>query len=156
MPASNPAGLDGAWRSLFRFTVGAYWLYFAASKWAGIQWVHAVLVGAAKVNPIPGLKQLLEAFVVPNWQLFTIGQTIGETLVAVLLIAGLATRIAGVLATLLATGLALVIAFGVSDSGFQWLYYLGLLASAQVVASGPGSIALDRLRFVPAWARLGA
>jgi hypothetical protein len=78
---------------------------------------------------------------------------VGETHVAVLLILGIGTRWAGILATLLAANLALTVAFGVSDDGFRWLYYLALLASAQVIVSGPGPIALSRFGWVPAFLR---
>ena len=151
MPASR---LPGLWQSLFRFAVGCYWLYFAASKWAGIDWIRPLIQGMPQTNPIPGLRQMLAALVVPHWQFFAVTQTAGETVVGILLIAGLATRLAGIGATLLATGLALTIGFGVTYMGFQWLYYLAVLVSAQVVAAGPGSVALDRFRLVPAWARL--
>ena len=141
------------WPSLFRIVVGLYWLYFASQKWQGIGWMHAVLVGAARVNPIPGLHELLVSIVVPNWVPFALAQSAGETTVAILLILGLASRWAGVLGLLLATGLALTVAFGVTDDGFRWLYYLAVLVNAQVIASGPGPIALGRFGWVPAWLR---
>ncbi len=91
--------------------------------------------------------------VVPNWQLFAVAQAVGETVVAVLLIIGLGTRWAAILGTLLAANLALTVAFAVNDDGFRWLYYLGLLATAQVIVSGAGSIALSRFGWVPAFLR---
>ncbi|HEV2475726.1 MAG TPA: DoxX family membrane protein [Candidatus Dormibacteraeota bacterium] len=142
-----------AWPSLLRIVVGFYWLYFASQKWQGIGWMQPVLVGAARVNPIPGLHELLVSIVVPNWVPFALAQSAGETAVAILLILGLASRWAGVLGLLLATGLALTVAFGVTDDGFRWLYYLAVLVNAQVIASGPGLIALGRFGWVPAWLR---
>ena len=59
-----------------------------------------------------------------------------------LLILGLATRWAGILGLLLAANLALTVAFGVSDDGFRWLYYLAVIVNAQVIISGPGPFAL--------------
>jgi hypothetical protein len=72
---------------------------------------------------------------------------------AVLLILGLATRWAGVLGFLLAVNLALTVAFALNDDGFRWMYYLAVLANAQIIVSGPGPIALDRFGWVPAWLR---
>jgi hypothetical protein len=145
--------MSNAWPSLFRLVVGLYWLFFASQKWQGIGWMHPVLVGAARVNPIPGLHELLVSVVVPNWVPFALAQSVGETMVAILLILGLGTRWAGVLGLLLATGLALTVAFAVKDDGFRWLYYLGVLVNAQVIASGPGPYALGRFGWVPAWLR---
>ncbi len=141
------------WASLFRITVGLYWLYFASQKWQGVGWMHSLIVGTAQANPIPGLREFLTSFVVPNWFLFALGQAVGETLVAVLLILGFGTRWAAILGTLLAANLALTVAFAVNDDGFRWLYYLGLLATAQVIVSGPGPIALSRFGWVPAFLR---
>ena len=138
-----------AWPSLFRFSVGLYWLYFASTKWNGVDWVRPLMQGAGAANPIPGLKELLTDVVAPNWFLFAVAQTAGETVVAVLLILGLATRWAAVLGVLLAVGLALVVAFEVSDPGFRWLYYLAVLVTAQVVVSGAGPYALSRFAWVP-------
>jgi uncharacterized membrane protein YphA (DoxX/SURF4 family) len=115
--------------------------------------MQPVLVEAARVNPIPGLHQVLVSIVVPNWVPFALAQTAGETTAAILLIVGLLSRWAGVLGLLLATGLALTVAFAVNDDGFRWLYYLGVLVNAQVVASGPGPYALGRFGWVPAWLR---
>ena len=142
-----------AWPSLFRIVVGLYWLYFASQKWQGIGWMQPVLAGAARANPIPGLHEVLVSIVVPNWIPFALAQSAGETIVAILLILGLASRWAGVLGLLLATGLALTVAFGVTDDGFRWLYYLAVLVNAQVIASGPGPYALGRFGWVPAWLR---
>jgi uncharacterized membrane protein YphA (DoxX/SURF4 family) len=145
--------MSKAWPSIFRIVVGLYWLYFASQKWQGIGWMQPVLVEAARVNPIPGLHQVLVSIVVPNWVPFALAQTAGETTVAILLILGLATRWAGILGFLLAAGLALTVAFAVNDDGFRWLYYLGVLINAQVIASGPGPFAVGRFGWVPAWLR---
>ena len=91
--------------------------------------------------------------VVPNWQLFALGQAAGETVVGILLILGLGTRWAAILALLLAVNLALTVAFAVGDVGIRWLYYLAVLASAQVIVSGPGPFALSRFSWVPAFLR---
>ena len=139
--------------SIFRIVVGLYWLYFASQKWQGVGWMHGVMDSMAKDNPIPGLHEILVSFVAPNWFLFALAEAAGETLVAVLLILGLATRGAGFLGLLMATGLALTVAFGVNDDGFRWLYYLGVLVNAQVIASGPGPLAVGRFGWVPAWLR---
>ncbi len=139
--------------SIFRIVVGLYWLYFASQKWQGVGWMHGVVDSMAKDNPIPGLHEILVSFVAPNWFLFALAEAAGETLVAVLLILGLATRGAGILGLLMATSLALTVAFSVSDDGFRWLYYLGVLVNAQVIASGPGPLALGRFGWVPAWLR---
>lgn len=139
--------------SIFRIVVGLYWLYFASQKWQGVGWMHGVIDSMAKDNPIPGLHEILVSFVAPNWFLFALAEAAGETLVAVLLILGFATRGAGILGLLMATGLALTVAFSVSDDGFRWLYYLGVLVNAQVIASGPGALALGRFGWVPAWLR---
>ena len=138
-----------AWPSLFRFVVGLYWLYFASTKWTGVEWVKGLMQGAGAANPIPGLREILTDIVAPNWYFFAVAQTIGETIVGVLLIVGLATRWAAVLGVLLAMGLALVVAFEVSDPGFRWLYYLAVLVTAQVVVSGAGPYALSRFSWVP-------
>lgn len=141
------------WPSLFRIVVGLYWLYFASQKWQGIGWMRGVLVSAARVNPIPGLHEFLVSVVVPNWMPFALAQTVAENMVAVLLILGLATRWAGVLGFLLAVNLALTVAFAVHDDGFRWLYYLAVLANAQIIVSGPGPVALGRFGWVPEWLR---
>jgi uncharacterized membrane protein YphA (DoxX/SURF4 family) len=145
--------MSSAWPSLFRIVVGIYWLYFASQKWQGVGWMHAVMDSMAKANPIPGLHELLVTVIAPNWFPFAIAEAFGETLVAVLLILGLASRWAGILGLLLASGLALTVAFAVTDDGFRWLYYLGVLINAQVIASGPGPFALGRFGWVPAWLR---
>jgi uncharacterized membrane protein YphA (DoxX/SURF4 family) len=141
------------WRSIFRIAVGAYWLYFASTKWTGLDWTRGVIQHAAAANPVPGLRQLLVEVVAPNWYAFSLAQTIGETLVAVLLIAGLATRAAAVLGSLLALGLAVLLSVAVFDVGFRWLYYLGILVNVEVVFTGPGRLALQHGRLVPAWLR---
>jgi uncharacterized membrane protein YphA (DoxX/SURF4 family) len=145
------ANVAEAWPSLFRITVGLYWLYFASTKWQGVGWVRGLIQSAGESNPIPGLHELLVQVVAPNWFLFAVAQTVGETVVAVLLILGLATRWAAILGLLLATSLALVVAFEVKDDGFRWLYYLGVLVNAQVIVSGAGPIALARFSWVPAY-----
>jgi uncharacterized membrane protein YphA (DoxX/SURF4 family) len=142
-----------AWASIFRITVGLYWLYFASSKWTGVGWMRDLIQSAGSANPIPGFRQILDQLVAPNWFLFAVAQTAGETTVAILLILGLATRWAGVLGTLLAIGLALVVGFEVKDEGFRWLYYLGVLVNAQVIVSGAGPFALSRFSWVPAYLR---
>jgi uncharacterized membrane protein YphA (DoxX/SURF4 family) len=138
------------WPSLFRIVVGLYWLYFASQKWQGVGWMKSLIDSTGRVNPIPGLHELLVSVVAPNWLPFAIAQAAGETLVAVLLILGLATRWAGVLGFLLAANLALTVAFLVNDDGFRWLYYLAVLANAQIIVSGPGPLALGRFGWVPA------
>ena len=142
-----------AWPSLFRITVGLYWLYFASTKWLGVAWIQGLLQSAGSSNPIPGLRELLTNVVAPNWFIFAVAQTVGETVAAILLILGLATRWAGILGLLLATGLALTVGFEVKDDGFRWLYYLAVLVNAQIIASGPGPIALSRFAWVPAFLR---
>jgi uncharacterized membrane protein YphA (DoxX/SURF4 family) len=141
------------WPSLVRVTVGLYWLYFASQKWQGVGWMRDLIIATARANPIPGLHEFLTSVVVPNWLPFALGQAVGETIVAVLLLLGLGTRWAAILGTLLAANLALTVAFAVNDDGFRWLYYLGLLATAQVIVSGPGPIALSRFGWVPAFLR---
>jgi len=138
------------WPSLFRIVVGLYWLYFASQKWQGVGWMKSLIESTGRVNPIPGLHELLVSVVAPNWLPFALAQAAGETLVAVLLILGLATRWAGVLGFLLAANLALTVAFLVNDDGFRWLYYLAVLANAQIIVSGPGPLALGRFGWVPA------
>jgi uncharacterized membrane protein YphA (DoxX/SURF4 family) len=141
--------MSDAWPSLFRFTVGVYWLYFASMKWTGVDWMKGLIESAGKANPIPGLHEILINVVAPNWYPFAILQTIGETVVGVLLLVGLATRWAGILGLLLAANLALVVAFQVQDDGFRWLYYLAVLVNAQVIVSGPGPYALSSFGWVP-------
>lgn len=145
--------LGKLWPSLLRVTVGLYWLYFASQKWNGVQWMQSVIKATADVNPIPGLHQFLESVVVPNWFLFAVCQGVGETVVAVLLIVGFATRWAAILGVLLGANLAFTVAFGVTDDGFRWLYWLGLVVNAQVLVSGAGPIALSRFKWVPAYLR---
>ena len=145
--------LGETWSSLFRVVVGLYWLYFASQKWQGVGWMRDLIRQTANSNPIPGLHELLVAFVVPNWLPFAVAQGAGETVVAIALILGLATRWAGILGLLLALNLALTVAFAVSDDGFRWIYYLAVLINAQVIASGPGPIALSRFKWVPAFLR---
>jgi uncharacterized membrane protein YphA (DoxX/SURF4 family) len=145
--------MAAVWPSLFRITVGLYWLYFASTKWQGVGWVKGLMQHAASANPIPGVRELLMQVVAPNWFFFAVAQTAGETLVAVLLIVGLATRWGAILGLLLAAGLALSVGFDVKDDGFRWLYYLAVVVNAQVIASGAGPIALSRFSWVPAFLR---
>jgi uncharacterized membrane protein YphA (DoxX/SURF4 family) len=143
--------MSEAWPSLSRIVVGLYWLYFASQKWQGVGWMHPLIDGSARSNPIPGLHEFLVSVVAPNWLPFALAQAVGETLVAVLLIVGLASRWAAILGLLLAANVALTVAFGVSDHGFRWLYYLAVLVNAQIIVSGPGPFALSRFGWVPAW-----
>jgi len=141
------------WPSLLRITVALYWLYFASQKWNGVDWMRGVIKATADANPIPGLHQILENLVVPNWFLFGVLQGAGETVVGILLLLGIGTRWAAILGVLLAANLAFTVAFAINDDGFRWLYWLGLLVTAQVLVSGPGSIALSRFKWVPAYLR---
>lgn len=145
--------MSEAWRSVFRIVVGIFWLYFASTKWQSVEWTRPLIQSAAAANPIPGLKEFLINVVAPNWFVFSVAQTIGETVVGILLVLGLATRWASIAGLLLAANLALVVAFEVADPGFRWLYYLSVLVNAQVIVSGPGSFALSRLKWVPAFLR---
>jgi uncharacterized membrane protein YphA (DoxX/SURF4 family) len=145
--------MSEAWPSLFRFAVGLYWLYFASTKWLGVQWMHPLMQSAGSANPIPGLREILINVVAPNWFLFAIAQTVGETVVAICLVLGVATRWAAIGGLLLAVNLALVVAFEVTDPGFRWLYYLGVLVNAQVIVSGAGPYALSRFPWVPSFLR---
>jgi uncharacterized membrane protein YphA (DoxX/SURF4 family) len=145
--------MSEAWASVFRVVVGVYWLYFASQKWQGVGWMKGLIQSAGPANPIPGLHEILIQVVAPNWLVFAIAQGAAETVVAILLILGLATRWAGVAGFLLAMNLALVVAFELSDPGYRWLYYLGVLVNAQVIVSGAGSYALGRLGWVPAFLR---
>jgi uncharacterized membrane protein YphA (DoxX/SURF4 family) len=141
------------WPSLFRIVVGLFWLYFASQKWQGVDWMKPLIEATARLNPIPGLHEVLVSLVAPNWLPFALAQAAGETVAAVALILGLATRWAGVLGFLLATNLALTVAFATEDVGSRWLYYLAMLVNAQVIVSGPGPLALGRFGWVPAWLR---
>jgi uncharacterized membrane protein YphA (DoxX/SURF4 family) len=143
---------DG-WRTVFRLAVGLYWLYFASQKWQGVAWMRPLIEESARVNPIPGLHELLTAVVAPHWFFFALAQGAGETLVAVCLILGLATRKAAILGFLLALNLALTVAFLVPDIGIRWLYYLAVIVNAELVFADTGALSLGRARFVPAWLR---
>jgi uncharacterized membrane protein YphA (DoxX/SURF4 family) len=145
--------LPDLWRALFRVVVGIFWLYFASQKWGGVSWMKPLIQGAAAVNPIPGLHELLAVVVAPNWYPAAIGQGIAETVVGVLLVLGLATRKVAVLGLLLALNLSLVVAFEASDLGFRWLYYLAVLVNAELIFAEPGALALGNYRFVPAFLR---
>ena len=138
---------------MFRIFVGLFWLYFASTKWLGVEWLRGLMTTAGQSNPIPGLREFLIQVVAPNWFIFAVGQTVAETAVAVFLIFGLATRLAGIVGLLLAINLALVVAFELSDPGFRWLYYLGVLVNAQVIVSGAGPFALARFQWVPEFLR---
>src|SRR5260370_35309543 len=89
--------MTAAWASLFRITVGLYWLYFASTKWLGVGGVQGLLQTAGTANPIPGLRDLLTNVVAPSWVIFAFAQTAGGPVVASLLIRELATRWAGLL-----------------------------------------------------------
>jgi len=145
--------MSEAWPSLFRFTVGLYWLYFASTKWLGVEWLHSLMQSAGPANPIPGLREFLSNVVAPNWFLFAVAQTVAETVVAIFLIFGFATRWAAIGGLLLAMNLVLVVAFEVTDPGFRWLYYLGVLVNAQVIVSGAGPYAMSRFHWVPSFLR---
>ena len=145
--------MSSLWPSLVRLVVALYWLYFASQKWNGVGWMQSVIKSTADANPIPGLHQLLEQIVVPNWFVFAVLQGAAETVVGVLLLFGIATRWAAILGVLLGANLALTVAFGVNDDGFRWLYWLGLVVTAQVVVSGAGPIAISRFKWVPAYLR---
>ncbi|HEV2217729.1 MAG TPA: DoxX family membrane protein [Candidatus Dormibacteraeota bacterium] len=142
-----------AWPSLVRIVVAFYWLYFASQKWTGVDWMQSVIKGTADANPIPGLHQFLETVVAPNWFVFGVMQGAAETVVGVLLLLGIGTRWAAILGVLLAANLAFTVAFAVSDDGFRWLYWLGLMVNAQVVVSGAGPLAISRFKWVPAYLR---
>src|SRR3989441_9806201 len=89
------------WPSLFRIVVGLYWLYFASQKWQGVGWMRSLIESTGRVNPIPGLHELLVSVVAPHWLPFAPAPAAGGTLVAVLLILGLAPRRAGAVGFLL-------------------------------------------------------
>jgi uncharacterized membrane protein YphA (DoxX/SURF4 family) len=147
MPASD------LWRSAFRIAVGVYWLYFASQKWTkGIDWMRPLIQESARVNPIPGLHEFLVVVVAPNWSAFALAQSVGESVIGVLLVLGLATRKAAFGGTLLALNLALTVAFLV-EPGLRWLYYLALLANAELIFTDPGGLGLGRSRLVPSWLR---
>ena len=141
------------WRSLFRIAVGLYWLFFASQKWAGVAWMEPLIKDSARSNPVPGLHEFLVQVVAPHWYFFAVTQAVAETAVAVLLILGLASRLAAIGSFVLALSLSLTIAFLVPDLGTRWLYYLALIVSAELMVADPGSIALRRARFIPAWLR---
>ncbi len=143
-----PSDLLRWYPSLARLVVGGFWLYFATQKWPprGVDWMEGLIKANPAHEPIPGLRQLLQYVVAPNWHLFAVGQGVAETAVAVLLLAGIATRIAALVGTLLAAELALTVAFLVTDGGFQWLYYLAVLVNFQVLVAGGGPLSLDALR----------
>jgi len=133
--------------SLARMVVGGYWLFFAHQKWPprGVDWMQGLMRSNPAHEPIPGLRQVLQYVVAPNWHFFAVTQGIAETAVALLLLAGLFTRLAALAGTLLAIELALTVAFDISDGGFQWLYYLAVLVNLQVLLAGSGPFSLDSL-----------
>ncbi len=145
--------MSDGWRTVYRVVVGIYWLYFGSQKWQGVGWMRPLIEESARVNPIPGLHELLTTVVAPHWLFFAVAQGVGETLVAICLILGLATRKAAILGFLLALNLALTVAFLVPDIGIRWLYYLALLINAELVFADTGALSLGRSRFVPAWLR---
>jgi uncharacterized membrane protein YphA (DoxX/SURF4 family) len=145
--------LPDLWRGVFRIVVGIFWLYFASQKWGGVGWMQPLIQGAASVNPIPGLHELLAVVVAPNWFPFALAEAIAETIVGVLLVLGLATRKSAVLGLLLALNLALVVAFEVSDIGSRWIYYLAVLVNAELIFVDEGWPSLGGYGFVPAWLR---
>lgn len=138
---------------MFRVVVGIFWLYFASQKWGGVAWMQPLIQGAAAVNPIPGLHELLAVVVAPNWFVFAVAQAAAETIVGVFLVLGLATRKAAVVGLLLALNLALVVAFESSDLGIRWIYYLAVLVNAELIFVDEGWPALGGYRFMPAWLR---
>jgi uncharacterized membrane protein YphA (DoxX/SURF4 family) len=145
--------LPELWRGVFRVVVGIFWLYFASQKWGGVAWMQPLIQGAAAVNPIPGLHELLAVVVAPNWFVFAVAQAVAETIVGVFLVLGLATRKAAVVGLLLALNLALVVAFESSDLGIRWIYYLAVLVNAELIFVDEGWPALGGYRFMPAWLR---
>lgn len=145
--------LPELWRGVYRIVVAVFWLYFASQKWTGVGWMKGLIQGAAAVNPIPGLHEFLAVVVAPNWYLAAVGQGIAETAVGVFLLLGLATRKAALVGLLLALNLALVVAWEASDPGFRWLYYLAVIANAELVFAEPGWPSLGGYRLLPAWLR---
>ena len=133
------------WPSALRLVAGGYWLYFGSQKWGGVNWMRPLIQSNPGAEPIPGLKQILQGVVAPNWQFFAVSQGVLETTVGLLLVLGLATRIAAAAGFLLAAELSLTVAFLAQDDGFRWLYYLAVLVNAQVLISGGGPFSLDRL-----------
>ena len=146
MPVSE---LARWWPSVLRVVAGGYWLYFASQKWGGVDWMRGIMQSNAASEPIPGLKQMLQYVVAPNWHLFAVGQGVAESTVAVLLLLGLATRWAAAAGFLLAAELALTVAFGAGADGYRWMYYLAVVVNAQIVLTGAGPLALDALELVP-------
>jgi uncharacterized membrane protein YphA (DoxX/SURF4 family) len=133
------------WASALRVATGAYWLYFAAQKWPprGVDWMQSLIQANPKHEPIPGVQQLLQYLVAPNWHFFAVLQGGAETVVGLLLVLGVATRLAAIAGTLLALELALTVAFLVTDGGFQWLYYLAVLLNFQIFVGGGGPASVD-------------
>lgn len=131
------------WPSAARLVVGAYWLYFASQKWGGVGWMRTLIQGNPAHEPIPGLHQILQVVVAPNWEFFAVTQAVLETAVGILLVLGVRTRLVAALGTLLALELALTVAFEITDGGFQWLYYLAVLVNFQVLMAGGGPLSLD-------------
>lgn len=142
------------WPSALRLVASGYWLYFASQKWGGVAWMRPLIQSNPAAEPIPGLRQVLEHLVAPNWQFFAVAQGVAETTVGLLLLFGVATRFAALAGVLLAGELALTVAWLAGDGGFRWMYYLAVVVNAQVFVSGAGPLALDRLR--PARGRAAA
>lgn len=159
MVQDRGGGASGLGQSLVRLGVGAYWLFFASQKWPapygfaphGINWLHPLMEASARTNPLPGVQTVFSQLVLPNWQIFAIGQTVVETVVGVLLILGLATRPAALVGTLAAIELSLTVAFLDADYGLRWLYYLAIPATLAVLVGGAGSVALGRAFGRPRW-----
>lgn len=134
------------WPSALRLATGAYWLYFGSQKWHGVGWMESLIRANPGAEPIPGVKQILQYLVAPNWQFFAVSQGVLETAVGILLVLGVATRAVAAVGTLLALELALTVAFEVKDGGFQWLYYLAVLVNFQLFVAGGGALSLDAWR----------
>lgn len=145
-----PMRANDAWPALHRVALGLFWLYFASQKWTGVGWMQSFVQRMPGVNPVPGLHEVLAQVVAPNWHLFAVAEAIGETLVGACLILGLAVRKAAGLGFLMAVMLALTVGF-LYEPGLRWLYYLAVLVNAEQLVAGPGLLALERARFVPAW-----
>ena len=143
--------LSDWWARALRLAVGASWLYFASQKWPprGVGWMQGLITANPAHEPIPGVQQILQYLVAPNWHLFAVLQGTAETAVGVLFVLGVATRLVALAGTLLALELALTVAFLVTDGGFQWLYYLAVLVNFQVFVAGGGPLSVDGWRRRP-------
>src|SRR5947209_2186795 len=87
--------MGGWWASALRLATAAYWLYFAAQKWPprGVDWMEGLIRSNPAHEPIPGVQQVLQYVVAPNWHFFAVLQSTAETAVGVLLVLGVATRL---------------------------------------------------------------